>query len=228
MLASLDEAVGQIVAAVDKRGWRTNTLILFSTDNGGPNPDVLTSNGEFRAGKSSIYEGGVRACAFAHWPGQIRSNTVVNAPLHIVDWYPTLLKLAGSNLKQGLPLDGRDCWAAITQNAPSPHEAILINAAPHAGALRMGEWKLVLNGQRRDTEENENSGPGPGPDRIELYNVAKDPGEKINLAASRLEKVRELRAHYDTFARAQVPPMIEPKPAGFRVPEVWGEVESSK
>lgn len=223
MLATLDEAVGQIVAAVEERGLRDKTLILFSSDNGGPNPNALTSNRPFRAGKFSIYEGGVRACAFANWPGQIRSNTVVNAPLHIVDWYPTLLKLAGAKLKQDLPIDGRDCWAAITANTPSPHEEILINAAPAAGALRRGDWKLVVNGHRRDTEENENSESAAGAEKVELYNLAHDPSEKNDLAAENPDKVRELRARYDTFARAQVAPLNQPKPADFRAPEVWGE-----
>ena len=68
MTTAMDEAIGRIMAAVEARGWRTNTLIMFSSDNGGPNPGRLTRNGPFRAGKGTIYEGGVKACAFANWP----------------------------------------------------------------------------------------------------------------------------------------------------------------
>jgi arylsulfatase A-like enzyme len=223
MLAALDEAVGQIVAAVDARGSRTNTLILFSTDNGGPNPENLSSNAPFRAGKGTIYEGGVRSCAFANWPGQIRSNTIVNAALHIVDWYPTLLTLAGANLKQDLPLDGRDCWPVITQNATSPHDAILINASPRNGALRVGDWKLVVNGSRADSDEGDARPNRREPDEVELFNLAEDPSEKKNLAADHPQKVVELRAKYESLAVQQVAPKIRPKPADFRSPKVWGE-----
>src|SRR5688500_7324617 len=77
MVAALDEAVGQIRAAIDGQKIAENTLILFSSDNGGPNPGRLTDNGPYRAGKGTVYEGGVRTCAFATWPGQIKPNTTV-------------------------------------------------------------------------------------------------------------------------------------------------------
>lgn len=223
MVAAMDQAVGEIVSAVDARGWRTNTLIFFSTDNGGPNPRNLSSNGEFRAGKGTVYEGGVRACAFANWPGQIQSNGIVNVPLHVVDWYPTFLKLAGANLKQELPMDGRDCWQAITQGAASPHEEILINATPRSGAIRMGDWKLVLNGNPPSDNEDESAEPTAAADQVELFQLAQDVSEKNNLATMRPEKVRELRARYDAYASQQVPPKLRPKPANFRSPKIWGE-----
>ena len=224
MLACLDEAVGQIVAAVNARGWRTNTLILFSSDNGGPNPGVISSNGSLRAGKGTVYEGGVRACAFANWPSQIRSNTVVNAPLHIVDWYPTLLYLAGANTNQTLAIDGRNCWPAITRGASSPHSEILLNATPRNGALRAGDWKLVLNGDRAESDDGDvRPNRNTGSDAIELFSLTDDPSEKNNLAAQHPDKVKELRAKYDALAAQQVPPLIRPKPADFRSPPIWGE-----
>lgn len=225
MLSALDEAVGEIVAAVEAGGWRTNTLIFFSTDNGGPNPRNLTRNEPFRAGKGTVYEGGVRSCAFVNWPGQIRSNAVVNAPLHIVDLYPTLLRLAGAKVEQALPVDGQDCWPAIAHGAKSPHEEILINASPKSGALRMGDWKLVINGDRADAEDAEGAGSRDEAraERLELFNLAEDPGEKMNLAQENPQKLRELRERYDSFARQQVAPKAGPKPAGFRAPEIWGE-----
>jgi arylsulfatase A-like enzyme len=226
MLAALDEAVGQIVSAVDARGWRTNTLILFSTDNGGPNPKVLSSNAPFRAGKGSVYEGGVRACAFANWPGKISANTVVNTPLHIVDWYPTLLKLAGAKLEQKLPVDGRDCWPAIGEGKKTRTE-VLINASPRQGALRLNDWKLVVNGEVQTADEDEDQEPHAGSDKIELFNLAEDPSETKNLALDHPDKARELRARYDTLARQQIPPKIEPKPRGFRSPKIWGEHEGN-
>jgi arylsulfatase A-like enzyme len=233
MLAAMDEAVGRLVGAIEARGWSTNTLIVFSSDNGGPNPGRLTSNGPLRAGKGSLYEGGVKACAFAHWPGQIKSNSVVNAPLHMVDWYPTLLRLGGAKMEQALPLDGRDAWPAIATGAPSPHEVILINAAPAKGALRAGDWKLVINGGATEDFDGEDAASetaitpaatkAPEMAGIELFNLAQDPSEKTNLATTHPEKVKELRSRYDVLAKQQVAPRAAPKGKDFQTPRVWGE-----
>jgi arylsulfatase A-like enzyme len=229
MLAALDEAVGQIVAAVDQKGMRPNTLFLFSSDNGGPAPGRVTSNGPLRSGKATVYEGGVRVPAFATWAGRIRPGSVVDAPLHMVDWYPTLSGLAGAPIAQTLPLDGRDAWPAITQGAPSPHDAILLNAAPRWGAIRMGDWKLVLNGFRTSAEGSDEGAPAKAKaaarETVELFNLAADPYEKNNVAAENSAKVKELQARYEAFAREAVPPKARPKAAGFQSPKVWGEVE---
>jgi arylsulfatase A-like enzyme len=117
MLAAMDEAVGQILAALDQAGLRENTLVIFSSDNGGASPGKVTSNGPLRAGKGTIYEGGVRVCASARWPGHIAAGSVIHEPLHIVDWFPTLLKLAGAPAAQPLPVDGRDLWPVLTRKA---------------------------------------------------------------------------------------------------------------
>jgi arylsulfatase A-like enzyme len=233
MTTAMDEGVGRIIAALEARGWRTNTLIVFSSDNGGPNPGRLTSNGPLRAGKGTIYEGGVKTCAFVNWPGHIKSNSVVNAPLHIADFYPTLLKLGGAKLEQKLPLDGRDAWPAISAGAASPHDAILINATPKKGALRMGDWKLVVNGGAAEPSDGDDeAAPAtekpdakPSGDGIELFNLTEDPSEKNNVASQNPDVVKRLRARYDEFAKQQVAPKAAPKAKTFRVPKVWGETE---
>ncbi len=147
MVAAMDEAIGQILSALDEKGLRKNTIIVFSSDNGGPAPGRVTDNGPLRAGKGTLYEGGVRVAACIAWEGKIKAGSVVNAPLHIVDLYPTLLRLAGAKLQQKLPLDGRDAWAAITEGKASPHTEILLNSTPNTGAIRVGDWKLVLSGK---------------------------------------------------------------------------------
>lgn len=235
MVAAMDEAVGTIIAALEKKGLRSNTLILFSSDNGGPAPGRVTDNGPLRAGKATLYEGGVRVCACAAWPGHIPAGSTVSAPLHMVDWYPTLLKLAGASFDQSHPLDGRDAWPAITEGKPTPHEDILHNVTPGGGAIRVGDWKLVLNGQQRDTGGGEGEEPPAakkgkkaavaedGKDRVELFNIANDPYEKTNLAAQQPDKVKELRARLDAYAKATVPPKSAPKTADFKSPKVWGE-----
>lgn len=240
MIAAMDEAIGQIVAAIEQKGLRKNTLFIFSSDNGGPSPGVITSNGPWRGSKGTLYEGGVRVPAIATWDGHIPAGSIVNAPLHVVDWYPTLLKLAGASLEQKLPLDGRDAWPAIAQGRPSPHDAILLNTTPRNGAIRMGDWKLVLNGSVADEDasavtpgtagktgkkgrKTKQTGKSPTGAGDELFNLAEDPYEKVNLAARNPEKLRELKARLEAFAREAAPPKLAPKAAGFTSPKVWGE-----
>lgn len=222
MVSALDEAVGQIVAAADRKGLRDNTLFIFSGDNGGDFPGEVASNGPLRGRKGTLYEGGTRVAAFATWQGRIPEGAVLHEPLHVVDWYPTLLRLAGASLDQPLPLDGRDLWPTLTRGKPSPHEVILINSARHNGAVRMGEWKLVINGHVMDTDPKNDA-----PEKIELFNLAQDPNEETNLAAKHPDKVRQLRAQLDRFAREAAPPKDVPKPRGLKTPKVWGDFSAT-
>jgi len=235
MVAAMDEAIGQILAALDDRGFRTNTLILFSSDNGGPNPGRVTDNGPLRAGKGTVYEGGTRVCACVAWPGHIKAGTSIAQPFHIVDCYPTFLKLAGASLDQELPLDGRDILPALTQGKPSPHDEILLNTTPGGGAIRVGDWKLVLNdlngtGGQRDKasaptkrKKKRRAARKNPPPPVELFNLAQDLSEKNNLAADHPEKVKELRARYDALAQQAAKPGNLPKAPDFKVPAIWGE-----
>jgi arylsulfatase A-like enzyme len=223
MVSAMDEAVGKIVDAVERAGLRRDTLFLFASDNGGPAPARVTSNGALRGAKGTLYEGGVRVPAFATWPGQIAPGGLVNAPLHIVDWYPTLLKLAGATLDQPLAIDGRDAWPAIARGEPSPHDAILLNTTPTNGAIRVGDWKLVLGGAADDAAAQLDPGKAIEPKSEELFQLADDPNEKHNLAAANPKKARELRDRYEALARQAVKPKSAPKARGFLSPRVWGE-----
>lgn len=234
MLTALDEAVGQIDAALDKQGLRDNTLILFSSDNGGPAPGRVTSNGPLRGAKATLYEGGVRVPAFATWKGHIAAGSEVKAVLHAVDWYPTLLGLAGARLEQPLPLDGRDAWPAITAGRPTPHDAILLNSTPQAGAIRAGDWKLIVReagaaGGNDVGDDEEAAAPArkkaAGRRAVELFNIANDPYEKHDLAQSEPAKREELRARYEDLAAQAVPPRNRVKPADFPTPRVWGQAD---
>jgi arylsulfatase A-like enzyme len=223
MLAAMDEGVGRIVDAVERAGVRKNTLFVFSSDNGGPQPGVVTDNGKWRAGKGTLYEGGVRVAAFATWDGHIKAGATVGEPLHAVDLYPTLLKLCGSKIEQKLPLDGIDAWPTITEGKPSPHAAILLNTTPGGGAVRAGDWKLVL---RTGTDDPDGGAGKPLPrESVELFNLKDDPFEKTNLADKEPERVKELRATLAGFAKQAVAPKSRPKPKDFVTPKVWGEKE---
>jgi arylsulfatase A-like enzyme len=215
MVHCVDEQIGRIVRALEKLGIADNTIIVFSSDNGGPIA-LGATNGLLRAGKATLYEGGVRAAAFVTWPGRIKGGITVSEPLHMVDWYPTLLKRAGASLAQKLPLDGKDIWPVLTEGKRTPHDDILINVAPGRGALRMGDWKLVVNGKAKEEEAVKD-------EVIELFNLADDPSEKTNLAERQPERVRELRGRLDAYGRQAVPPKAAPKGKTFQAPKVWGE-----
>ena len=140
MVTSMDDAIGAIIEAADRHLPRRNTLIFFCSDNGGI--PRLGSNGKLRRGKGTLYEGGVRVVSIMAWDGVLQAGSVVREPLHIVDLYPTLLKLSGAVVEAQKPLDGKNAWPTIFQGEKSPHKWILLNLTPFHGAIRMGQWEV--------------------------------------------------------------------------------------
>lgn len=212
MLAAVDEAVGKIEDALRQAGRLENTLIVFSSDNGGPPPG---DNTPLRDHKGSIFEGGVRSAAFACWPGRIPAGQRLREPMHMVDWYPTLVKLGGGSLEQKLPIDGRDVWPMLTAKATSPHDAILCvsTQGPARAAVRMGEWKLLVNGGAAEADEAEapkakgkNAKAAAKYEPVALYHLTEDPGETRNLAAAQPERVKAMRARLAELLKDAVPP----------------------
>ncbi len=213
MLAAVDEAIAQIEDSLRKAGLLENTLIVFSSDNGGPPPGDNTPLRDF---KGTIYEGGTRAAAFATWPGHIPAGQRVREPMHMIDWYPTLIKLAGGSLEQKLPIDGLDIWPLLTKSAPSPHDAILSvsTGGPSRAAVRMGEWKLIISGtSAADGGEDDGAAKAKkkgkkAADKYEsvaLYNLIEDPSESKNLAVAQPERVKAMRARLTQLLKDAVP-----------------------
>lgn len=212
MLSAADEAVGQVVAALETAGLRDNTLIVFSSDNGGPKPGT---NRPLRNFKGSIYEGGVRAAGFVNWPGHVPSGVTIKQPMHTVDWYPTFLKLAGGSLDQKTPLDGKDVWPMLTEGKPSPHEVILCVQTPERAAVRMGDWKLIMNGSEKIDDALPETAPElssaaklkkNSQDKYELYNLAVDISESHDLSAKEAERLAMMRAKLSELLLGAVPP----------------------
>jgi arylsulfatase A-like enzyme len=136
--------------------------------------------------------------------------------MHMVDWYPTLIKLGGGSLEQKLPIDGLDIWPMVTQAAPSPHDAILCvsTQGPFRAAVRMGDWKLIQLNAAAEAAEDENGKPvakaknakAAGKyEPVALYNLAADPGETKNLAEAQPERVKAMRARLAELLRGAVP-----------------------
>jgi arylsulfatase A-like enzyme len=213
MLAAVDEAIGKIEESLKKAGMLENTLIVFSSDNGGPPP---ADNTPFRDFKGTIYEGGTRAAAFATWPSHIPAGQRVRQPMHMIDWYPTLIKLAGGSLDQKLPIDGLDIWPMLTKGAASPHDAILSvsTQGPARAAVRMGDWKLLVSGNA-DADTGEDDGAAKAKKKgkkaadkyesVALYNLIEDPSESKNLAVAQPERVKAMRARLTQLLKDAVP-----------------------
>jgi arylsulfatase A-like enzyme len=204
MISVMDDGIGKVVAALEKRGMRNNTLIVFHSDNGGVKSSMFAGdskisgglpadNGPYRDGKGTLYEGGTRVVALANWPGMIKPGAV-GGMVHIVDMAPTLARLAGAGIGKGKPLDGMDVWATISQNMPSPRDEIVYNVDPLAGAVRQGDWKLVWKASL--------------PPKVELFDLSGDPSEAADLADRNPDKVRELQARITQLAGEMKPPLL--------------------
>ncbi|HEX7897818.1 MAG TPA: arylsulfatase [Planctomycetota bacterium] len=183
MVSQLDAKIGQLVDALTKTGQRENTLIVFTSDNGGieslknsyvgkvGHSPLNSENDPLRGEKNTLFEGGIRVCAFANWPGTLAPRKV-EAPMHAVDWFPTIARLAG--LKADPAWDGLDRWGALN-GAEVPPRTIYI-AMRQGQALRHGDWKLIA----------------PPKDKPKLFNLAADPYEKTDLADAKPEVVDDL------------------------------------
>lgn len=206
MITAMDDEIARVLAALEKKKIRENTIVVFQSDNGGPRDAKFTGevdmskstipadNGPFRDGKAMLYEGGTRVAALLNWPGRVKPGTVVDEPMHIVDMYPTLAALAGASIAKCKPLDGLNVWPAIAEGKPSPRTEVVYDIEPFRAALRRGPWKLVWQATL--------------PSRTELFNLAEDPSEKTDLAAKNPQKVAELKARVEELARTAVPPLI--------------------
>ena len=201
MLSAVDEAIGKIILAIDKAGIRDNTLIIFSSDNGAPPPGDNTPLRDFKA---TVYEGGIKGASFVNWPGHVPSGIHITEPMHIVDWYPTLINLAGGKIKQPTTIDGKDVWPMITQNKQSPHDAILSisNRGPVIAAIRMDNWKLILLNADSTAQKNKAFSKY---ESIALFNLLADPSETKNLAQQYPERVKKMRKRLTEMLKDAAP-----------------------
>jgi arylsulfatase A-like enzyme len=184
MIESLDRGVGKIMSALKRWKLEENTLVIFTSDNGGyltygKNFRNISSNGPLRGQKSQLYEGGHRVPFIAFWPGHIRIGTT-GATAHSTDLFQTFAHLAGANTSQ-MQLDGIDLLPLLEHGIPLPKRTLFWRTSRDR-AVREGEWKLCVTGKN-----------------AQLYNLTTDLAETNNLAGQFPDRVKKLTAAWDQW-----------------------------
>jgi arylsulfatase A-like enzyme len=198
-VSHLDDGIGKIIDALERTGQRENTLIVFTSDNGGqfswhseteyrgkyankPH-NVLGNNYPLRGWKGDLYEGGIRVPAFANWPGRLEPG-VIDFPVHVSDWLPTLCELTGAAMAEDLNPDGRSIWPLLTGEQQVAEERPIYWKIRSHYAVREGHWKLLLN---------RNSS------KAELYDLENDFRETQDLSETHPDKTASLMELLEGF-----------------------------
>ncbi len=187
MLESMDIAIGKVLNTLEENGQLDDTLVVFFNDNGG-----ITTNLPYKGGKSQNYEGGVRVPCLLRWTGKVPENKKVNELIHVTDFYPTLINIAGGSLKQDLPLDGMDVWGVIAEGDGSRRTEVVFSLQDDFGdtgirAIRMGPHKLVGE---------------------ELFDIEKDPYETTDIAKSSPEIYQLLQNRLSELVKERRKPEV--------------------
>lgn len=194
MLRALDRSVGRIQGELDRLGLSKNTMIVLSSDNGGPGYIGIDGiNAPYRGFKITFFEGGIRVPLFMAWPGHIQPGTQVGQPAHHIDLMPTIAAAAGAKLPQGVTIDGQNLLPAAEQQAriTRPDDALYWNSGYYQ-VVRAGDWKLQVNGKQG---------------KVWLFDLKADPTEQNNLAAAQPAKVAELKSLLARHQQGRKPPL---------------------
>jgi arylsulfatase A-like enzyme len=194
MVEAMDLAVGKVMAKLDELGLRENTIVIFTSDNGGLSTSEgwPTSNLPLRGGKGWMYEGGIREPLIVRWPGVAQPGSVIATPVSSPDYFPTLLEAAGAKPTPGQRLDGVSL-VPILRGQSTPERALFWHY-PHYGnqggapsaAVRRGPWKLIQWFEG---------------DRVELFHLGNDLAETTDLAAREPARVAALKAELAAWQR---------------------------
>jgi arylsulfatase A-like enzyme len=212
MVETMDMAVGRVLAAVRQRGLDDNTVVIFMSDNGGlsTSEGSPTSNLPLRGGKGWLYEAGVRVPMIVKWPGVVRPGSSSDQQVMSTDFYPTILEIADLPARPAQHLDGVSLGPILRRSAPLKRSALYWHY-PHysnqggfpGGAIRLGDEKLI--------ERFEDG-------RVHLYDLARDPGEREDLAVRQPARVAVLRDQLHAWYREVGAKFLEPLPGG---PTPW-------
>ncbi|XP_077995138.1 arylsulfatase B-like isoform X2 [Glandiceps talaboti] len=218
MISAVDDAVDTVVTAMKSRGMWENTVFIFMSDNGAPvNDRFFGNNWPYRGGKGTLWEGGTRAVSFIHDRRLKKQGYAYDGLMHVVDWYPTILSLAGGKATDP-DMDGLNMWESISQNSVSPRTEFVYNInveGDPGAAIRMDEYKLIIgkaNNPANWIPPIEANGTLGEPEFAQayvndlyLFNLKADPTERNNLAGDRPAKVREMKERLEQFKEKLVP-----------------------
>lgn len=196
MVSQLDAKVGQLVDTLARTGQRENTLIVFTSDNGGVeslknayegqvgHSPLNSENYPLRGEKATLYEGGTRVCAFVNWPGTLKPRKL-SSPLHAVDWFPTIAALTAYTPEADLHWDGVNQWQALSGAGTAPSDRSIYIASNKGQSLHKGEWKLIRGGKG-----------------AALYHITEDPFEERECSAQHPEVLTRMQQLLEAeFAR---------------------------
>lgn len=182
MMTDLDAHIGQLVSTLEAKGLMENTLIVLMSDNGGAKP-LGSSNTPLKGGKGTGFDGGLRTPALISWRGHIAPNQVLDEPVFIQNWAPTLLDAAGID-NADAQFDGASHWPLIKNNAQNYTAQLIAIAGPQSKAVFLWPYKYVRNTPRFETTTT-----------TALYNIVDDPSEKTDISTKRPEIVKQMAAH---------------------------------
>lgn len=175
MMKSLDAGIGRVLDALKKAGLEQNTLVIFTSDNGG---ERFSYNWPFTGQKMDLHEGGVRVPAIVRWPGVTRSGAVSDQPVITMDWTATMLAAAGGKPDANYPLDGQDVTHVLSGKRP-PFDRTFFWRTYRQGAMRMGKWKYLREGKNEF-----------------LFDLSVDEREQANFAEAEAATLERLRAAF--------------------------------
>jgi len=235
MVTAMDDAIGDVMNALKQQNLYDNAVIIFTTDNGG---QVLYGGNNYplRGDKGTLWEGGTRGLAFVHSPLLDKSGYVTNELMHSVDWFPTIVTLAGGQIDSNM--DGVDQWSMISNASKSARNSFIYNIdnfKPNSvnAAIRVGDYKLILGNPGvpdgwyppAHTPKQQNATDSVKVQDLYLFNLKEDPTEHFNLAKSESAKTKQLWKSLQKFIKEAVKP-YRPKPDPAGSPKHWGGVYS--
>lgn len=189
MMKSLDDAVGNIMKAIDKTHLAAETIVIFTNDNGG---EKFSDNGGLAKAKGTLWEGGIRVPAFVRWPGKIKSGGLTGQLAITMDWTTTILSVAGARIPVDFPLDGINLMPVMQEEQKMIERAFYWRTFQRnkQKAIRMGDWKYLQDG-----------------DGEHLFNLLSDPGEKTDLKANEPIIFNRLKLNYADWEKTVLQPI---------------------
>ena len=193
MIRSLDRNVGRVLEGLKAAGIDDETLVIFTSDNGGAHyVGIDDLNKPYRGWKATFFEGGIRVPFFMRWPGHLAPGATYAAPISHFDVFATAAGAAGTPLPTDRTIDGVDLMPFLTgEKGGRPHDRLFWRSGPYV-VVQAGDWKLQLTSL---------------PARAWLFDMKSDPTEQHDVATTHPEKVAELKAMLDAFQKEQVKPI---------------------